>query len=1207
MYPVSTPARVYAKGIGEAVADRTVNRKVTREVTPYFKDIELPRRDDMALDQEVAAWCKSNGLVHDSYTVVHGDGDVVQIVASITHEIRTEVWADVAHRVATGNTMLHPADAEFEFKAMHHHLRQASILMSGRHLQHGDETQPERNMEVFTNCSTSAMSFLEFYLLLNGSGVGRAYDDAIMLVDYNDMPIVVPVIDMFHKDVQSGEISLLDRRAALHIYAGKDVHMFEVPDSREGWAKAIEKMDVMTFKKSFKDSVLIMDFSQVRPRGSPIKGMQNRPASGPGPLIDAIKQTAVLRNAGMAPWRAAMYADHYFAQCVLVGGARRAARMATKTWRDKTVIDFINIKRPLEFLGKTGPEIEEIKKTSFPQGFLWSSNNSVTVDDQFWNCVRHVNSAIGKPYPGDDVGAWLKDSVKRRLITELDAHAYVVFQALCEASYYDGTGEPGIISQDKLTQNDEGFDGYLDGKFAESSRYKMDDDTLELSSALAGAVKSMKCTQITNPCVTADTWIQTSEGPRQVAELVDKPFVALVDGHGYSATGFWKTGDKPVFKVKTNRGYEVRATANHKILVETSRKRKGNGVAGFHVAQEWVEVKDLEPGDKVVISNHRDFPMGGVDEFDSGWLLGEVVGDGGHNPDKYPSYVRFWGDNQTAMASRAAAITGTTVVANAINKTSQVSSIKIEELASGLITPAAKTLLPALEKKSAGFVAGFLRGLFDADGSVQGDLEKGVSVRLWQADERRIKTVQRMLNRLGIASTVYLFREPLAEREMPDGNGGLKSYLCSAGHELVISKDNVRQFMKCVGFYDEFKMARLEEITGARTRSPYQERFTTDVVSVERDGFEAVYDCTVDEVHRFDANGIVVHNCGEITLNMLGAYCVIADVVPFHAAASGGWSIRDGNMEVWDADAEDAFKVATRALIRTNLMDCLYSREVKRTNRIGVGITGFHEWVWARFDYGWKDIVNENKSKDMWLTLSRFKRAIVSAAYEYSTALGVTVPHTDTTIKPAGTTSKLFGLTEGAHLPSMREYLRWVQFRNDDPLIEVYRAKGYPVRVLKSYSGTTIVGFPTQPAICGLGMGDKLVTAAEATPEEQYQYLMLLEKYWLRGVEEDGITPLVETGNQVSYTLKYDPVVVDFATFRRTLLNGQSQIRCCSVMPQSDSSAYEYQPEEPTTRARYESIMSAIKDDATKEDIGFEHVDCGSGACPISFNEGVIA
>ena len=43
---------------------------------------------------------------------------------------------------------------------------------------------------------------------------------------------------------------------------------------------------------------------------------------------------------------------------------------------------------------------------------------------------------------------------------------------------------------------------------------------------------------------------------------------------------------------------------------------------------------------------------------------------------------------------------------------------------------------------------------------------------------------------------------------------------------------------------------------------------------------------------------------------------------------------------------------------------------------------------------------------------------------------GVNVPHTNTTIKPSGTVSKLFALTEGAHLPSMREYIRWVQYRS---------------------------------------------------------------------------------------------------------------------------------------------------------------------------------
>lgn len=818
--PSTTAARTYAKGIGDAVADRTVNRKIVRAVTPYKKRIELPRRDDMALDKEVAEWALSNNFVIEGYHVAHGDDLVVQIDVNIIGHTEVEKWEDVAYRVAFGNSLLHPKVdgtpmAELarqrmsEFDKMHHHLRQASILMSGRHLQHGDETQPLRNMEVFTNCSTAASTFLTFYLLLNGSGVGRSYDDAMIVADLNKLPVVVCTIDMFHKDCQSGEINAMDLRSAKHLYAGRKVEVFEVPDSREGWAKALEKMELMAFKGTERDTVLLLDFSKVRPRGAPIAGMQNRPASGPGPMMTAISNVAKLRDAGMAPWRAAMYADHYVAECVLVGGARRAARMATKTWRDKSVLEFVQVKRG---------------------GFLWSSNNSVTVDEDFWRYVK----GEAQPHEHDMADSWLVD------------HAVKVFDALCEASYHDGTGEPGLINVERLTWSDEGVETLLDGNFAESERYKLDTDTLELTKTLAKAWQGCQYKTITNPC-------------------------------------------------------------------------------------------------------------------------------------------------------------------------------------------------------------------------------------------------------------------------------------------------------------------------------------------------------------------------GEIVLGALGGYCVIADVVPYHAGYMKGWPasvIDDSSEDEWDDDAEDGFRTATRALIRTNLMDSLYHKEVKRTNRIGVGITGLHEYAWARFGFGWKDIVDEEKSKGFWLTLSRFKRAVQEEARTYSQALGVAVPHTNTTIKPAGTTSKLFGLTEGAHLPSMREYLRWVQFRNDDPLIDNYRELGYPIRKLKTYSGTTIVGFPTVPEICKLGMGDKLVTAAEATPEEQYQYLRLVEKYWITGVEADGVTPLEERGNQVSYTLKYDPKKVSFEEFKRTLREGQSTIRCCSVMPQIDTTAYEYQPEQPVTKHEFEMIISAIKDaDEVKQDVDFAHVDCASGACPVDFNK----
>lgn len=681
------------------------------------------------------------------------------------------------------------------------------------------------------NCSTSATTFLLFYLLLNGSGVGRAYDDAMIKADLNNMPIVVPVIDWSHADVESGKISgYKTANDARHLYKDREITVFNVPDSREGWAKAVEIIERMAFEKR-RDEVLIIDFTGVRPHGAPIKGMQNRPASGPGPLMAAIANIATLRDAGMAPWRAAIYADHYAAECVLVGGARRAARMATKHWKDPTIFDFIELKRG---------------------GFLWSSNNSVTIDEEFRAGATKVRQLYKESFTKPTNMNYLRGLELTNQVSFAEAHAYRVLLELAQAAYFDGTGEPGIINQDRLTQNDEGFDGYTDGLYAESARFQVDKETVPLMADLAKTVAGLKYTMITNPC-------------------------------------------------------------------------------------------------------------------------------------------------------------------------------------------------------------------------------------------------------------------------------------------------------------------------------------------------------------------------GEITLLMLGAYCVIADVVPFHAASvirKNGIGPVETEMgeAAWDDDAEDAFRTAVRALIRVNTMDCLYRREVNRTNRIGVGITGFHEWAYARFGFAWQDLVDEKKSAPLWLTMSRFKRAIVDEAQSYSKKLGVAVPHTNTTFKPAGTTSKLFGLTEGAHLPSMREFLRWVQFRNDDPLIADYEKLGYPVKRLKTYSGTTVVGFPTKPKICELDGGAWVTTAAEATPEEQYEFLRLLEKYWIRGVEIDGITPLAETGNQVSYTLKYDPKSVTFDRFLDTLVEGQFSIRCCSVMPQSDSSAYEYLPEQPVDKLTFEKIAQAINQDAgVQEDVDFEHVDCSSGACPVDFHKNASA
>jgi hypothetical protein len=135
-------------------------------------------------------------------------------------------------------------------------------------------------------------------------------------------------------------------------------------------------------------------------------------------------------------------------------------------------------------------------------------------------------------------------------------------------------------------------------------------------------------------------------------------------------------------------------------------------------------------------------------------------------------------------------------------------------------------------------------------------------------------------------------------------------------------------------------------------------------------------------------------------------------------------------------------------------------------------------------------------------------------------------------------------------------------------------------------------------------MGDKLITAAEATPEEQYKWLMLGEKYWINGTDAAG-TPVTEQyGNQISYTLKFFPDVVGFEEYKTMLLQYQSQIRCCSTMPQIELASYEYQPEQMISREEYLSIVANINTSNTvAEDINLVHIDCAAGGCPVDFND----
>ena len=748
-----------------------------------------------------------------------------------------EDFGRVADRVAAGNmALLGEAADPVEQARLRNAIATGALITSGRHLQHGDEAQPGRNMEVFTNCATAAASFALFYLLLNGSGVGRAYDDALMATDWGQAPRLRLRLDAGHPDAPTTraarhrfgtEFALLPWGTSAEAYTdAQDAEVaawiareFEIgtapedgahviEDSREGWAKAVELVESRAFAGAAEET-LLLDFSAIRPCGAAIAGMQGRPASGPLSLMRAF---ANLRHhvieparAGTLPrWEQALLADHHLSVEVQVGGARRAARMATKSWRDPGILRFIRAKA---------------------EGGLWTANNSVMVDAAFWAGVRAARG--GSTAPGD-------------------LHALAVFDEATRCGFING--EPGFINGDKLDDHRTGRARakpvHADGRDLRSARYRAD-----------------------------------------------------------HAVG---------------------------LLAEIARR-----------AQE------------------TDFPA---------------------------------------------------------------------------------------------------------------------------------------------------------------------------------------------------------------TTNP----------------------------------------CGEITLHVTGGYCVIADFAPLLACPVALTAYPPGGApdEVaaeWDARVEDSVRLGVRFLMRVNIMDALYGEEVRRTNRMGIGPTGLHEWAWMRFGLAFDDLLDEARAAPFWAMLARLSDAAKEEGARYAEQLGLPAPFTVTTVKPAGTTSKLFGLTEGAHLPARRQYLRWVQFRgrrteagwapDSDTLLAEYEARGYPVRALQSFPGMAIVGFPTLPLIQRLGIGARLTTAPEASPQDQYRWLALLERHWI-GEEQ---------GNQVSYTLKVFTDRHSLEEFRAMVLAHQPGIRCCAILPSRPDHAlgYEYLPEEEIDEARFALLAAGIDDNALHEAVDMAHLACASGVCPI--------
>jgi ribonucleoside-diphosphate reductase alpha chain len=399
----------------------------------------------------------------------------------------------------------------------------------------------------------------------------------------------------------------------------------------------------------------------------------------------------------------------------------------------------------------------------------------------------------------------------------------------------------------------------------------------------------------TNPCLTADNWIFTAEGPRQIGDLVGRTFAAVAQGRYWNSDGrgFFATGVKPVVAITTREGYRLRLTQDHRLRRVTRRTR-------WSCRWEWCAAGALSAGDEILLHDHRSAPAWGDPatadrDMAEGYLLGLLIGDGTLKADKavlstWPGRCAVNGEEErpgvrgvmeaafdaARRLPHRADFTGWVEVAGRGEWRLALGALQRLAADHGL-AQRAKSVTPAIERRSSAFHAAFLRGLFDSDGSVQGGQEQGVSIRLTQSDRDVLAGVQRMLLRLGIASTIYAERRPAGSSRLPDGHSGTRSYPVRAQHELVIAGDNLAVFADRVSFADSDKAARLRAALAGYRRSLNREPFVATVRAVSEAGVAEVYDAAVPGLNAFDANGFWAHNCGEQPLPPYGA-CLLGSI-----------------------------------------------------------------------------------------------------------------------------------------------------------------------------------------------------------------------------------------------------------------------------------------------------------------------------------------
>ncbi len=411
-----------------------------------------------------------------------------------------------------------------------------------------------------------------------------------------------------------------------------------------------------------------------------------------------------------------------------------------------------------------------------------------------------------------------------------------------------------------------------------------------------------------NPCFTGDMRVQTDKGLVRFDELLDRakrgeqfavythdatganPVEAAVLSH---PEAIMITGINDIVRLRLENGMELRCTPSHKI---------------FTTNRGYVPADELEPQDDIKVldvpapaieadlalpalsGGSRDAGLNEAGEssgFATKWTeelghyLGWLVGAGSVSGSTVTTTYSSPEDRDEVLHGHALLLERLSggQIAKVCEEEASGARLRVgsAEFARFLRSLGVEYLFGswqavpvAIEQAPPFATAAFLRGLFDAKGSLSKVPEDGHRIYLESISAEVLRGTQRLLATFGISSHV---------------EGARSGDKISSS--LVIAPGSLRRFAAEIGFTMSTKMVLLADAVESEPRGDGGSRCTTRLAQRSYEGRELTYNLSEPRNHSYVVNGVVVRNCSEY-VHLDNSSCNLASLNLLRFIKEGG-------------------------------------------------------------------------------------------------------------------------------------------------------------------------------------------------------------------------------------------------------------------------------------------------------------------------------